>query len=103
MRRTKAQLLVAEALLGDPGGRHYGYDLGRRAGVRSGVLYPMLNRWFELGWLTDGWENPAEVVGRPPRRFYELTDEGRRGLVELLGAVPGGSLPVRRVGWGTTS
>ena len=60
----------------DPTDRHWGYDLGKRAGVRSGVLYPVLRRMLEAGWLVDGWESADEVAGRPPRRYYELSGEG---------------------------
>ena len=59
----------------DPTNQHWGYDLGKRVGIRSGVLYPILRRMLEEGWLSDGWEDtPAR--GRPPRRYYELTAEG---------------------------
>ena len=76
---------VAIELLADPAGRHWGYELGKRAGVRSGVLYPMLGRMLAEGWLTDGWEDLAKIEGsRPPRRYYELTDEGARSLGAVL-------------------
>ncbi len=85
MRRTHALIQVALALMEDPTGRHWGYDLSRRAGVRSGVLYPILHRMLDQGWLEDGWEDPAKLDGkRPPRRYYELTDEGRIELGALL-------------------
>jgi PadR family transcriptional regulator PadR len=77
--------MVAQALMDDQMGRFWGYDLSRRAHVRSGVLYPMLTRMLDDGWLTDGWEEPAEIrEKRPPRRYYELTDRGRRGLGAVL-------------------
>jgi PadR family transcriptional regulator PadR len=85
MRRTHALIQVALALMEDPTGRHWGYDLSRRAGVRSGVLYPILHRVLDEGWLEDGWEDPTQLSGkRPPRRYYELTDEGRIALGALL-------------------
>lgn len=72
-------------LMADPAAKHWGYDLGKRAGVRSGVLYPMLTRMLDEGWLTDGWEDPTTIQAkRPPRRYYELTDEGRLHLGGLL-------------------
>jgi PadR family transcriptional regulator PadR len=49
------------------------------------VLYPILHRMLEEGWLEDGWE---DVTGterrRPPRRFYELTPDGRATVSELV-------------------
>jgi PadR family transcriptional regulator PadR len=85
MRKTHALVQVAVELLADPDGKHWGYDLGKRAGVRSGVLYPMLSRMLDESWLTDGWEDPASIEGkRPPRRYYELTDEGKLRLGAAL-------------------
>jgi PadR family transcriptional regulator PadR len=85
MRTTHALVQVAMELMADPAAKHWGYDLGKRAGVRSGVLYPMLTRMLDEGWLTDGWEDPATIQAkRPPRRYYELTDEGKLRLGGLL-------------------
>lgn len=85
MRKTHALVQVAMALMVDPAGRHWGYDLAKRAGVRSGVLYPMLTRMLDQGWLTDGWEDPSTIrEKRPPRRYYELTEDGRRELGATL-------------------
>jgi PadR family transcriptional regulator PadR len=70
--------------MADPLGKHWGYELSKAAGVRSGVLYPMLSRLLADGLLTDGWEDPATIQGRPPRRYYEVTDEGRLRLGGLL-------------------
>ncbi|WP_184810776.1 helix-turn-helix transcriptional regulator [Actinophytocola algeriensis] len=36
----------------------------------------MLSRLLEEGWLTDGWEDPTTIHGRPPRRYYEITKLG---------------------------
>ena len=85
MRKTKASVPVAMALLADPTGKHWGYELSKLSGVRSGVLYPMLTRMLDEGWLTDGWEDPTTIVEkRPPRRYYELTDQGRLALGAML-------------------
>ena len=85
MRKTHSLVQVAMALMADPGGRHWGYDLSKRSGVRSGVLYPTLQRMLDEGWVRDGWEEPGGVrAKRPPRRYYELTDEGKAALGALL-------------------
>ncbi len=83
MRTTQALVKVAVALMQDARGRHWGYSLGKEAGVRSGVLYPILHRMLDEGWLEDGWEQSDPGGKRPPRRYYEVTDHG---LLEL-GAV----------------
>jgi len=81
MRRTRAAEKVASALIADPGGRHWGYSLWRQAGIRSGVMYPILWRMLEEGWLSDGWEE--QPGRRPARRYYEITEAGRIALAEL--------------------
>lgn len=66
-------------------GRHWGYELGKRAGVRSGALYPILHRMLDHGWLEDGWEETPETQRkRPARRYYELTPDGRAAAADLL-------------------
>ncbi len=50
--------------------------------VNEGTLYPMLNRMFKNGWLVSHWETPTE--GGHPRRFYQLSDEGRSMLPTML-------------------
>lgn len=84
MRRTKQLVKVAAVLMSEPEAQHYGYDLSRRAGVRSGVLYPILTRLLNAGWLADGWEDPNTIAEhRPPRRYYTITDKGRAELNAL--------------------
>lgn len=86
MRRTYALVQVALALMIDTSGRHWGYELSKRSGVRSGVMYPILQRMLDKGWLDDGWESQplAERAKRPPRRYYEVTDEGKIALGALI-------------------
>ena len=89
MKRTPALLQVAAALMTQPQRRHWGYDLSKQTGLRSGILYPILQRMFDEEWLSDGWEDAPETGRRkrPPRRYYEITELGLREL----GALP---LPV---------
>jgi PadR family transcriptional regulator PadR len=87
MRLTHALVQVAVVLLTSPDARHWGYATSKRAGVRSGVTYPLLTRMLNEGWLMDGWENPTTLdEKRPPRRYYELTASGRAALTERLEA-----------------
>ena len=88
MRKTKSLIAVAGVLMQDPGARHWGYELQTRSGIRSGVMYPLLKRLLVEGWLEDGWEDPASIEGRPPRRYYTLTEVGVRELGALAAPVP---------------
>ena len=83
---TYALIQVSAALMNDVTGRHWGYDLSKRSGVRSGVMYPILQRMLDEGWLSDGWEDQAQVgrAKRPPRRYYEVTDAGKAALGAIL-------------------
>lgn len=100
MRTTHALIQTAFALMEAPTDRHWGYELSKQAGVRSGVLYPILTRMLDEGWLTDGWEDPSTIQGRPPRRYYELTDEGRLKLGGLLSAARSDArFTSLRLGW----
>ena len=86
MRMTHALIQVAAALMTDASGRRWGYELSKQSGVRSGVMYPILQRMLDEGWLDDGWED-QEQAGRgkrPPRRYYKVTDVGRTALGAIL-------------------
>jgi PadR family transcriptional regulator PadR len=48
--------------------------------VVEGTLYPLLTRLKNTGFLTYRWE---ESTQGPPRKYYELTDAGRKFLGEL--------------------
>lgn len=68
-------------------GDKYGYqmveELRRRSEnvfeLRSGTLYPLLHTLEQKGWITS-WEETAGFTR--PRRYYHLTDQGRRQLAE---------------------
>lgn len=83
MKLTHSLVLVALAVLDtdqEADSRIWGYALSKKSGVRSGVLYPQLDRMMGQGWLEDHWESQDEVRKRPPRRYYTLTAEGRMNL-----------------------
>ncbi len=79
-RRTLALMKVAVVVMATPHDRFYGYPLSKASGVRSGVLYPMLDRFLSDGWVEAEWELPHETAAKKPRRYYTLTDAGRREL-----------------------
>ncbi len=67
---------VLEALLGAD--ELYGVEVGASAQLPSGTVHPILARLEGLGWATSRWEEiDPSVEGRPPRRYYRLTVDGR--------------------------
>ncbi|NIY62067.1 PadR family transcriptional regulator [Clavibacter michiganensis subsp. michiganensis] len=83
MKVTHSLALVAMVILqmdSEDEGSIWGYQLSKRSGVRSGVLYPQLDRMLAEGWLEDHWEARVEGQKRPARRYYTLTDQGRLEL-----------------------
>ena len=80
-RMTIPTQLVLEALLSDPQRELYGVEIGDLADLRSGTVHPILARLEGVGWLTSRWEDiDPQVEGRPPRRNYRLTADGRRAF-----------------------
>ncbi len=68
-------------------GHRYGFDVLEQTGLTSGTVYPALERLERLGLAKSKWED-AEVAHedkRPPRRYFEITGEGKRELIEALG------------------
>ncbi|CAM3273803.1 PadR family transcriptional regulator [Deinococcus saxicola] len=53
----------------------YGYDLSKATELKSGTLYPILQRLHEQGYLEAQWEDSPHP-GKPPRHIYTLTPEG---------------------------
>lgn len=75
--------IILATLLEAQGRWSHGYDLARRAGVKSGTLYPLLIRLEAQGHLEAEWQQPGEK-GKPPRHAYRLTASG----VQLARANP---------------
>ncbi|WP_439378934.1 PadR family transcriptional regulator [Amycolatopsis lexingtonensis] len=47
-------------------------------------MYSRLTKMLAEDLVTDGWESVEEAVGRPPRRYYQLTDKGLRELTAIV-------------------
>ena len=96
--------ILAEAA---PGWCH-GYELCRRAGIKSGTLYPLLIRLEAQDYLEAEWQEPAEA-GRPPRHAYRLTAAGLSttiffyfsvNLMMVMGLAPVVGIPLPLVSFG---
>jgi PadR family transcriptional regulator, regulatory protein PadR len=101
LKKGSAELVILSIV--EPRARH-GYEIAKLIETRSdgrmkfhvASLYPLLYRLEERGWLQGRW---VEKPGERRRRFYGLTDEGRRVLasqretwktfVEAMGLITG--------------
>jgi PadR family transcriptional regulator, regulatory protein PadR len=76
-----AALFVLQALAQ---GHRFGFDIMDATGLPSGTIYPALRRLESLGYVTSSWEDDesAKKAGRPRRRNYQLSRNGREQLSE---------------------
>ena len=65
-------------------GYRFGFDIMQVTGLPSGTIYPAVRRLESLDFVTSDWEKDvnARKEGRPRRRYYILTQLGRRQLKE---------------------
>jgi DNA-binding PadR family transcriptional regulator len=67
---------VLEVLL--RGDETFGADIGAESHLPSGTVHPILARLEGLGWAMSRWEDiDPRAAGRPARRYYRLTSDGR--------------------------
>jgi PadR family transcriptional regulator PadR len=86
LRLTKPTLAVLSVLMeADPDDYVWGFRLCEEADLGSGTVYPLLERLERTGLVRSFWEDPPPV-GRPPRRFYEMTSVGRQEVAAAIGA-----------------
>lgn len=98
IRITRNILQVFVIMLRNPAGQHYALELSRDAKVSVGTIYSVLARLEQHGLVVGTFEDidPA-AAGRPARRYYTFTPEGRRLAHAEVAAVqaafaPGGTL-----------
>lgn len=88
-RMTMATQMVLRALLADPASELYGSEIGDAAGLMSGTVHPILARLEAAGWVQSRWEDvDPQAVGRPARRYYQLTGAGADSARAELARVP---------------
>jgi DNA-binding PadR family transcriptional regulator len=78
---TQVTALVLRAIAS---GHKHGFDVMEACQLPSGTVYPALRRLEKAGLLKSRWEDEsnAHTAGRPRRRTYSLTPEGRQALPE---------------------
>jgi DNA-binding PadR family transcriptional regulator len=85
---TVTTVRVLEEFVSDPDVVRYGLELMTLTGYPSGTIFPILARLEGLGWLASGWEDvDPSTAGRPRRRYYRLTGEGRQAARTALARV----------------
>jgi PadR family transcriptional regulator PadR len=69
-------------------GEIYGLQIVRASGLAAGTIYPILQRLRSAGWVVARWEpeEQAQAEHRPPRRYYELSPQGRARAFNALNA-----------------
>lgn len=85
-KKKKLSLGVVMVLHSLARGCRYGFDIMEHTGLASGTIYPALARLEDLGFAASEWEDSgiAQQEKRPPRRYYQITDEGSRALALAL-------------------
>lgn len=60
-------------------GYRFGFDIMEITGLPSGTVYPALRRLERDGLVSSQWEAEPEAQGsgRPARRYYEITPQGK--------------------------
>jgi DNA-binding PadR family transcriptional regulator len=78
MGKSLATQRLLRAMLEAPGEDHYGLELIKSTGLKSGTLYPILRRLEAGGLVVARWEENLDPrrARRPRRRLYRLTPEG---------------------------
>lgn len=83
LRRGALQYCVLALLEGE---ERYGFDIARTLGsidgmvTGEGTLYPLLSRLKRAGHVATAWR---ESDAGPPRKYYAITDQGRRALADF--------------------
>jgi DNA-binding PadR family transcriptional regulator len=88
MRKGTTTVIILR-LLADTDRPMYGYEIIKELEARSrgffqfkeGLIYPRLHEMERLGLLRSQWQG---VEGSRRRKFYAITDKGRRRLEEEL-------------------
>jgi PadR family transcriptional regulator, regulatory protein PadR len=84
LRRGALEYCVLALLASE---ERYGFDIVRTLGsiegmvTGEGTLYPLLSRLKRDGHVTTRWR---ESDAGPPRKYYAITDEGRRALADFI-------------------
>ena len=77
VRVTPQTAAVLQVLVDAPEEGLYGLEIAQAVGYPAGSVYAILLRLENACWVTSEWEDvDPSLLGRPPRRYYRLTDDG---------------------------
>jgi len=102
-RQRRLSFTAFSVLYAMANGHRYGFDIMDATGLASGTVYPVLGRLERDGLVTSRWEDETRATsqGRPARRYYEVSGEGRAALreaVDMLGRIGEGGLSLPSTG-----
>lgn len=82
-------LLAAWRLEGEAYGLAIRDELARKTGrqIAVGAIYSTMVRLEKKGWVRSNLSGPTPVRGGKAKRFYRITDEGKRILEEARAAM----------------
>ena len=86
-RLTHITALILKAI---DSGFVYGFSIMEMTGLPSGTIYPAMRRMEEDQLIRSRWERQeiADREQRPPRKYYQLTSNGRTALETSLKRYP---------------
>lgn len=98
IKRSIATQLVLALLIDQRGQELFGGDITKTTEVRSGTLYPMLQRLEGISWVESRWEDAEDALRarRPRRRYYRLTGLGEREARSYCASTPTGMFDIIR-------
>jgi DNA-binding PadR family transcriptional regulator len=89
MARKTLGITTVQVLHAVAAGTRYGFDIMDATGLPSGTVYPALSRLERMGLLRARWEDPkvARDQKRPSRKYYQITADGKRRLLEAAARI----------------
>jgi DNA-binding MarR family transcriptional regulator len=86
-RVTTTTIEVLQCIYSFSGEGVWGLEIAKLTGLKTGTVYPILERLESLGWLNSEWEITQDRNG-PRRRTYRLTVDASREMRELTRKLP---------------
>jgi len=83
---NKSFIKVYTPFMGDPAARYAGSEICEMVGLRSGVVYPLLNALEDKKWLSAEWEviPPGARRTRPQKKYYQATAKGVKQAKQVI-------------------